>query len=45
MAKFVFSFDDKSAGKLKDKKNILGGKGAILVKWEDWVYLCHQVLQ
>ena len=28
MAKFVFSFDDKSAGKLKDKKNILGGKGA-----------------
>ena len=27
MAKFVFSFDDKSAGKLKDKKNILGGKG------------------
>ena len=30
MAKFVFSFDDKSAGKLKDKKNILGGKGADL---------------
>ncbi len=30
MAKLVFSFDDKSAGKLKDKKNILGGKGANL---------------
>ena len=28
MAKVVFSFDDKSAKKLKNKKNILGGKGA-----------------
>ena len=30
MAKFIFSFDDKSAKKLKNKKNILGGKGANL---------------
>ena len=30
MAKVVFSFDDKTAKKLKNKKNILGGKGANL---------------
>ena len=30
MAKVVFSFDDRSAKKLKNKKNILGGKGANL---------------
>ena len=30
MTKIVFSFDDKSAKKLKNKKNILGGKGANL---------------
>ena len=30
MTKEIFSFDDKSARKLKDKKNILGGKGANL---------------
>ena len=30
MTKLIFSFDDKSARKLKDKKNILGGKGANL---------------
>ena len=30
MAKVVFSFDDKSTKKLKNKKNILGGKGANL---------------
>ena len=30
MAKIVFSFDDKSAKKLKNKKNFLGGKGAKL---------------
>ena len=30
MAKVVFSFDDKSAKKLKNKKNILGGKGCLL---------------
>ena len=30
MAKVTFSFDDKSAKKLKNKKNILGGKGANL---------------
>ena len=30
MAKLIFSFDDKSAKKLKNKKNILGGKGANL---------------
>ena len=30
MSKFVFSFRDKSIKKLKNKKNILGGKGANL---------------
>ena len=30
MTKLIFSFDDKSARKLKNKKNILGGKGANL---------------
>ena len=30
MAKVIFSFDDNSAKKLKNKKNILGGKGANL---------------
>ena len=30
MAKVIFSFDDKSAIKLKNKKFILGGKGANL---------------
>ena len=30
MAKVIFSFNDKSAKKLKNKKNILGGKGANL---------------
>ena len=30
MAKVIFSFDDKSAKKLKSKKNILCGKGANL---------------
>ena len=30
MAKVIFGFDDKSAKKLKNKKNILGGKGANL---------------
>jgi len=30
MTKVVFSFDDKQANKLKNKKNILGGKGANL---------------
>ena len=30
MKKAVFSFDDRSAKKLKNKKNILGGKGASL---------------
>ena len=32
MTKVIFSFDDKSATKLKDKKNILGGKGANLAE-------------
>ena len=32
MKKIIFSFDDKSAKKLKNKKNILGGKGANLGK-------------
>ncbi len=30
MTKIIFSFDDTSASKLKDKKNILGGKGTNL---------------
>ena len=30
MRKIIFSFDDKSVKKLKNKKNILGGKGANL---------------
>ena len=30
MPKLIFSFDDKSSKKLKNKKNILGGKGANL---------------
>ena len=30
MVKNIFSFDDKSAKKLKNKKNVLGGKGANL---------------
>ena len=30
MGKYIFSFNDKSATKLKNKKNILGGKGANL---------------
>ena len=30
MSKVIFSFDDKTAKKLKNKKYILGGKGANL---------------
>ena len=30
MVKAVFSFNDKSVNKIKNKKNILGGKGANL---------------
>ena len=30
MVKIIFSFDDKSAKKLKNKRNVLGGKGANL---------------
>ena len=30
MKKFVFSFNDKKIGKIKNKKNLLGGKGANL---------------
>ena len=30
MVKNIFSFDDKSAKKLKNKRNVLGGKGANL---------------
>ena len=30
MKKFVYSFNDKVSKKLKNKKNILGGKGANL---------------
>ena len=32
MKKFIFSFDDKKINKLKNKKNILGGKGANLAE-------------
>ncbi len=32
MTKLIFSFDDKSAIKLKNKKNILGGKGSNLAE-------------
>jgi len=32
MKKFIFSFDDKRINKLKNKKNILGGKGANLAE-------------
>ncbi len=32
MKQFIFSFDDKKIGKLKNKKNILGGKGANLAE-------------
>ena len=35
MKKLIYSFDDKSARKLKNIKNILGGKGANLGKWAD----------
>ena len=30
MKKVIFSFEDKESKKLKNKKNILGGKGANL---------------
>ena len=30
MKKFLFNFEDKSVKNLKNKKNILGGKGANL---------------
>ena len=32
MRKMVFSFDDKSLKKAKNKKNILGGKGSNLAE-------------
>ncbi len=32
MKQFIFSFDDKKINKLKNKKNILGGKGANLAE-------------
>ncbi|OUW73563.1 MAG: pyruvate, phosphate dikinase [Pelagibacteraceae bacterium TMED216] len=32
MKKYVFSFDDQSVSKIKNKKNILGGKGANLAE-------------
>jgi len=32
MKNFIFSFDDKKIGKLKDKKNLLGGKGSNLAE-------------
>ena len=32
MNKVIFSFDDKKVKKLKNKKNILGGKGANLAE-------------
>ena len=30
MPQFIFNFNDKKASKIKNKKNILGGKGANL---------------
>ena len=30
MKQFIFSFDDKKISKLKNKKNLLGGKGTNL---------------
>ena len=44
MEKVVFSFDDKSAKKLKNKKNILGGKGANLGEMGRLGYPFHQDL-
>ena len=32
MKQFIFSFDDKKIKKLKNKKNLLGGKGANLAE-------------
>ena len=32
MKQFIFSFDDKKIRKLKNKKNILGGKGSNLAE-------------
>ena len=32
MKKMIFSFDDRNVSKLKNKKNILGGKGANLAE-------------
>ena len=32
MKQFIFSFDDKKISKLKNKKNLLGGKGANLAE-------------
>ena len=32
MRQFIFSFDDKKISKLKNKKNLLGGKGANLAE-------------
>ena len=32
MKQFIFSFDDKKISKIKNKKNILGGKGANLAE-------------
>ena len=32
MKQFIFSFDDKKINKLKNKKNLLGGKGANLAE-------------
>ena len=44
MVKAIFSFDDKSAKKLKNKKYILGGKGANLGEMGRLGYLFLQVL-
>ena len=38
MKQLIFSFNDKKISKLKNKKNILGGKGANLGEMGDWVY-------
>ena len=44
MSKYIFSFGDKKTKKILNSRNILGGKGANLLKWLDWVYQFHQDL-
>ena len=45
MKQFIFSFDDKKISKLKNKKNLLGGKGANLAEMGKLGLPVPQVLQ